>query len=152
MDDSLRFVRAALQDVPDIEALVRAAYSPYIERIGREPAPLNADYRAAVAEGRVILARAENELGGVLVIEPHTDHLLIENVAVDPSRQGYGVGGELIERAESEARRLRLPELRLYTNAQMTENLGYYPRRGFREIARRTQDGFDRVYFSRALD
>jgi hypothetical protein len=34
----------------------------------------------------------------------------------------------------------------------MTENLAYYPRRGFVEIGRRVEDGFRRVYFSKQLN
>jgi hypothetical protein len=34
----------------------------------------------------------------------------------------------------------------------MTDNLGLYPRLGYEEFDRRREDGFDRVYFSKALD
>lgn len=152
MDGPVTFARANLDEVPRIEALVRAAYALYVERIGREPAPMNADHTSAVVAGRVLLARAGADLVGVLVTEPHGDHLLIENLAVDPRAQGTGIGHALLERAEAEARALGLPELRLYTNAKMTENLVYYPRQGFRETDRRTEDGFDRVYFAREVE
>lgn len=46
---------------------------------------------------------------------------------------------------------LGLSEVRLYTNVKMTENLSYYPRRGYREVERRTENGFERVYYSRVL-
>ena len=35
---------AGPDDVPAIETLVRNAYNPYIERIGKPPAPMTADY------------------------------------------------------------------------------------------------------------
>jgi GNAT superfamily N-acetyltransferase len=147
------FVRAEPRDVPAIEALVRAAYAPYVERIGREPAPMSADYSASVRAGRVLLARHGTQLLGALVTDPRPDCLLIENVAVEPRAQGLGIGGRLLDQAEAEAeaKALGLPELRLYTNAMMTENLSYYPRRGYREVGRRVEDGFDRVYFLRML-
>ena len=150
-NDGIRFAQASAVDVPAILALVRAAYAPYVERIGREPAPMGADYAAQVAAGRILLARRGEQLLGLLVTEPRTDHLLVENVAVSPEAQGMGVGARLLELAEAEARRLGLPELRLYTNAKMTENLAYYPRRGYVETERRTEHGFDRVFFSRKL-
>jgi len=152
MDPQPSFVSATRRDVPEIEALVRAAYSPYIPRIGRAPAPMNADYAAAVLAGRVLLARQDGRLVGVLVTEPQHDHLHIETIAVAPASQGTGIGGRLLQHAEKEARALEVSELRLYTNAKMTENLKYYPRRGYRRVARRTEDGFDRVYFSKRLD
>lgn len=152
MGGYLEFERAAFADVVAIEALVRKAYEPYVERIGREPAPMTADYAAAIANGHVLLAREGSHLLGVLVTEPHKEYLLIENIAVDPGARGAGVGRALLERAEAEARALGLSELRLYTNEKMTENLAYYPRRGFREADRRREDGFDRVYFARAVE
>jgi hypothetical protein len=39
----------------------------------------------------------------------------------------------------------------LCTNAAMTENLDFYPRRGFHETGRGVQDGFHRVFFAKAL-
>jgi hypothetical protein len=34
----------------------------------------------------------------------------------------------------------------------MTENLTYYPRRGYTETHRMQQDGFQRVFFRKRLD
>ena len=50
------------------------------------------------------------------------------------------------------ARVLHLPEIRPYTKAAMTENLSYYPRRGYTETHRAHQDGFHRVFFRKRLD
>jgi hypothetical protein len=50
-----------------------------------------------------------------------------------------------------EARRLRLPALRLYTNVAMTENLSLYARLGFVETHRVAESGLDRVDMRRNL-
>jgi hypothetical protein len=42
------------------------------------------------------------------------------------------------------------PEIRLDTNAAMTENLSFYPRLGHRETGRAEQSGFDRVFFTKS--
>ncbi|XPP25609.1 MAG: GNAT family N-acetyltransferase [Leucobacter sp.] len=148
---TVSFSPARPDDAASVHRLVRAAYEPYVERIGREPAPMAADYTGTIEAGHVRLARDDSQMIGVLVCEPHPDHLLIENIAVAAEAQGNGVGALLLDEAETEARRLGLSELRLYTNAKMTENLAYYPRRGFRETGRRIENGYDRVYFSRHL-
>jgi ribosomal protein S18 acetylase RimI-like enzyme len=88
---------------------------------------------------------------GALVTEVHADHLLLETVAVAPGAQGSGYGRMLLDRAEDDAAELGLPEIRLYTNEAMTENLTFYPRHGYRETGRGTEDGFRRVYFSKML-
>lgn len=151
MSPELQFPAATGGDAAAVTALVRAAYAMYVDRIGREPAPMTADYEAAIARGQVLLALEDERLIGILATVLHADHLLIENIAVDPTGQGRGVGATLIQRAEQQARALGLRELRLYTNARMTENLDYYPRHGFTETGRRTEDGFDRVYFTKTL-
>ena len=143
--------KAEPQDVARLTAIAAAAYSPYVARIGRPPAPLTADYAAAVAREEVWVALRDGAVVGLLVLVAEPDHLLLENVAVDPAAQGSGVGTFLLGVAESQALQLGRPEIRLYTNAAMTENLAYYPRRGYVETHRGRQDGFDRVYFSKPL-
>jgi ribosomal protein S18 acetylase RimI-like enzyme len=137
------------EDAPALTALVRRAYAPYVPRIGREPAPMASDYSALIAAERVRVAIRSDALVGLLVTMPYSDHLLIENVAVDPEAHGRGVGAALLAEADRETEVRGLSELRLYTNAAMTENLEYYPKRGFVETGRRTEDGFERVYFTR---
>lgn len=148
----LEFAPAEEGDVAGIEALVRAAYEPYVERIGDEPGPLRDDYTAIVADGRATVVRRDGAVVALLVISVAADHVLVENVAVAESERGSGLGGRLLDLADERAREAGLGEVRLYTNAAMTENLQYYPRRGFRETGRRVDGGFSRVFFSRRVD
>jgi ribosomal protein S18 acetylase RimI-like enzyme len=134
-----------------IERLVEAAYGGYVELIGRRPAPMDADYAALIAAGRATVAERDGEIAGILVLIPMEDHLLVENVAVDPAAQGTGLGRRLMAQAEDEARALGLTELRLYTNELMTANVVWYPRLGYRETERRAESGFSRVFFSKRI-
>jgi ribosomal protein S18 acetylase RimI-like enzyme len=134
-----------------VRALVRRAYALYIPRMGKEPAPMLADYGALIAAGEVHVLEEGGETVALIVIYPKGDALFIENIAVDPVAQGKGHGRALLEFAEREARRLGLKALRLYTNAAMTENLAFYPGRGFRETERREEDGYKRVFFEKAV-
>lgn len=134
-----------------VRALVRRAYAPYIPRMGKEPAPMLADYGALIAWGQVHVLEENGEAVALIVIYPKDDALFIENIAVDPVAQGKGHGRALLAFAEAEARRLGLKALRLYTNAAMTENLAFYPGRGFRETERREEDGYKRVFFEKPV-
>jgi N-acetylglutamate synthase-like GNAT family acetyltransferase len=149
--DGTSIRRAAAADLTDIQRLITDAYTKYIERIGRPPAPMTADYAAALEHSRVWVLECDNAIVGALVTEDRDDHLLLETVAVAPSAQGGGYGRLLLERAERDAAELGLTEVRLYTNEAMTENLTFYPRHGYRETGRALQDGFRRVYFSKTL-
>jgi N-acetylglutamate synthase-like GNAT family acetyltransferase len=142
---------AVATDIAAISALVAAAFTPYVARIGREPAPMTVDFAAAVRAGHTWVARRGDELVGMLFLEPAEDHLLIDTIAVANNARGLGIGATLLDVAEAEARRLGLAQVRLYTNEAMTENLAYYPKRGFRETHRARTDDFDRVYFAKTV-
>jgi N-acetylglutamate synthase-like GNAT family acetyltransferase len=149
--DGTSIRRATTTDLTDIQRLITDAYRKYIERIGRPPAPMTADYAAALEHSRVWVLESDDAIVGALVTEDHADHLLLETVAVAPGTQGRGYGRLLLERAEHDAVELGLTEVRLYTNEAMTENLTFYPRHGYRETDRALQDGFRRVFFSKAV-
>jgi GNAT superfamily N-acetyltransferase len=132
--------------------LARDAYRHYTARIGRPPAPLGADYATAVSDGAMWIAEDGDDLLGFIVLVDAEDHLLVENVAVDPRVQGRGVGAQLLALAEEEAHRRGYDRVQLYTNEAMTENLDYYPRRGYVETHRGEQDGYRRVFFTKTLN
>jgi anti-sigma regulatory factor (Ser/Thr protein kinase)/ribosomal protein S18 acetylase RimI-like enzyme len=139
-------------DVADIEMIVLGAYARYVPRIGRRPAPMSADYHRLVRQGVVWVALAPHRPVGVIVLVPHPDHLLVENVAVAPGQQGLGIGTRLLRLAEEQAGHAGVAELRLYTHESMTENLALYRRRGYVETHREEQDGFRRVFLRKTLD
>jgi ribosomal protein S18 acetylase RimI-like enzyme len=109
------------------------------------------DYRARVLNGQVAVAMLEELPVGLIVTVLASDHLFVENVAVDPAHHGRGAGGALLRHAEDLAERAGVPEVRLYTNAAMVENLAMYAKRGYEERERRHEDGFDRVYFVKRI-
>jgi ribosomal protein S18 acetylase RimI-like enzyme len=142
---------AAPTDADAVGELVQRAYEHYIDRIGRRPGPMEADYEQRVAQGQVSVASEASEVIGLIVLVQEPDHLLIENVAVAPEHQGKGVGRALLAFAEGVAREAGIQTLRLYTHAAMTENLALYPRLGYRETERRADNGFERVFFAKQL-
>lgn len=145
----IRLAKAA--DRWAVVACVRAAYAKYITRMDREPAPLHADYEALIARGVVYVLVTEAEVRGVLVMMPEHRSLFVENVAVDPRFQGQGLGQKLMAFVEQQARNEQLPEVHLYTNEVMTENLRFYQKLGFEEEGRRVEDGYHRIFLRKRL-
>ena len=135
-----------------VEAIVHAAYSIYVERIGKPPGPMLDDYAGLIAVGAVnVLEDRDGAIAALIVLLPKIDHLLLDNIAVHPDRQGQGFGRQLIAFAESEARRRGYAELRLYTHERMTENIALYTRLGFRETGRGHEAGYDRVFMTKPI-
>jgi ribosomal protein S18 acetylase RimI-like enzyme len=144
--------RAGGADASAIADIVERAYSVYVERIGRRPGPMDDDYASRVSEADVFVAEdGARGICGLIVLEPGDDHLLIENVAVDPDHQRAGIGRALLAHAEEFALGHGFDELRLYTNVAMVENQRLYRGLGYHETGRAIGDGFQRVYFSKAL-
>ncbi len=143
---------AAEADAPVLARIAVAAYQHYVPRIGRPPAPMTADYPVAVRRGQAWVAAVDGEVAGFIILIARPGYLLLENVAVLPAAQGCGIGARLLALAEDRAPTLHVPEIRLYTNAAMTENLAYYPLHGYTETHRAQQDGFHRVFFRKRLD
>jgi ribosomal protein S18 acetylase RimI-like enzyme len=137
---------ARTDDVVRIREIARGAYASYVPRIGREPAPMVADYDADVRAGRIVVIEVERNVIGYLVAWPENDAYFIENIGIEPQLQGKGWGRRLMNHAATEAAHLGLPALRLYTNAAMIENLSMYAHFGFVETHRVMEDGFNRVY------
>ena len=141
--------KATAADVPSIQDVITAAYAKYLARMDRPPAPLLHDYAAAVEDGGLWVTG--NPVTGVISLSHAGTSLLVENVAVHPAAQGTGLGRRLMEFAEQEAARLRLSRLTLYTNEVMTENRAIYIHLGYHEVARRTEDGYRRIYMEKPV-
>lgn len=144
--------KATMADLADIETCAIAAYTLYVDRIGRAPAPMVADFAASIGKGHLYVAQEDGQVTAFVVFYAKQDHVHLENVAVAPSSQNRGIGKNLIKFVEQEARRDGYTRIELYTNSRMTENLEFYPRLGYKQFDRRVEDGFDRVYFSKTLD
>jgi ribosomal protein S18 acetylase RimI-like enzyme len=123
-------IRLAVPDhVEAIRALVRAAYRPYRSRIGRDPAPIGADYDRLVQSSEVwVYVDDANRPVGAIVMRQDGQALFVENVAVAPAQQRRGVGRSLLAFAERHGASLGLVELALYTNAPPRGSVAREPR------------------------
>jgi ribosomal protein S18 acetylase RimI-like enzyme len=138
-------------DAPKVAALVNAAYGHYVERIGMLPRPMTDDYAEVIANQRVTVAESHGTIVGVIVLTVDDEGFLIDNVAVEPSHRGKGLGRVLLEFAEAEARRMGFDSIHLYTHEKMTENLALYSGIGYVEYDRRSHGEFSLVYMRKRL-
>ena len=144
--------QASAKDASAIRDCANQAYARYVPLIGRKPAPMVADFEAQIASGAIHVATNDDgAVQGFVVFFPEGQHMLLENVAVLPNAAGRGIGKALIRFCEAEGRRRGCDAVHLYTNEKMTENLSIYPRLGYAEVERRTEDGFNRVFFAKRL-
>ena len=109
-----------------------------------------ADFPDLIKSGSVWVV-GEDPVPGYIVMTRRDGNLIVENVAVHPLNHGMGFGRALLDFAERTARDQGLVRIELFTNIHMTENRSLYPALGYREFARRTEDGFERVYFEKPV-
>jgi ribosomal protein S18 acetylase RimI-like enzyme len=141
--------RATADDLPAIRAVIDAAYARYLTLMDKPPAPLFRDYGPSIEAGTTWVTGSP--ITAVLTLYPRDDHMYVENIAVDPSAQGRGLGRALMEFAEQEAARRTLNRMALVTHEVMTENQAIYARLGYVEIERRAEDGYRRIYMEKPL-
>src|SRR5271168_349419 len=145
-------IRAAIAgDMPVIGQIVEQAYRHYIRRIGKPPGPMLDDYGARISEGVVWVVEEGSAIAGIIVLLPRPEYLLLDNIAVAPTRQGSGLGRRLLAFAEAEAVRRGYREIRLYTHRTMTKNQRLYTAIGYEETGRGTEAGYERVFMRKRL-
>lgn len=139
--------QANAADLHAVETIVRRAYTKYLARIGAPPGPMLDDYSARIAAHQIFVTG--DPINGLIVLIDEPDHLLLDNIAVDPDAQGTGLGRILMDFADAEARRCGFAELRLYTHQTMVENIALYTKLGWQETGRGVSSGLARVFFSK---
>jgi ribosomal protein S18 acetylase RimI-like enzyme len=143
--------QAEKRDQEAVVECVQAAYSKYVERIGKRPAPMLADYSALITQGVVSVLVDDEDIRAILVMWPEDGYLFVDNIAVDPRFQGQGLGHTLIAFVEQQAREVQLDAICLYTNVLMTENRLFYHKLGFEEEGYHVQNGYHRVFLRKRL-
>jgi ribosomal protein S18 acetylase RimI-like enzyme len=138
-------------DVSVIAEIVDQAYRHYIARIGNPPGPMLDDHSARVSEGAVWVLEEGAVMAAIVVLLPAPNYLLLDNIAVAPTRQGLGLGRRLLGFAEDEALRRGYREIRLYTHQTMVENQRLYTSIGYEETGRGSEAGYDRVFMRKQL-
>ncbi|MEE8624816.1 MAG: GNAT family N-acetyltransferase, partial [Acidiferrobacterales bacterium] len=86
--------RAQARDSSDLAECIKAAYSIYSSRIDDLPA-VSEGIVDAIEHHRVWIAEIEHQIVGGLILVPHDDFLLLENIAVRPEQSGLGLGRAL---------------------------------------------------------
>lgn len=125
------FRPASVQDSRQLEEIAREAYGKYLGLVDEPPAPLLLDYREVAASGRTHVAVSDDGVIGMVTVEPDDPYVILRNLAVHPVCQGQGIGKKLVVFVEEMARSAGLKGVRLWTRAEMVENISFYRRLGY---------------------
>ena len=99
-----------------------------------------------IQEGSIHVISDAKQILGYISLSPNRDHLFVDAVAVLPRFHRQSLGTQLLAFAEKEALRLGLRSVRLFTNGNISGNLKFYRRRGYRETGRCDEGTFSRIF------
>ena len=142
----MKIRKANSSDLPAIAACAELAFGAAILRT--DPTS-DGDLASRILEGSIYVIGLNNSVLGYIALLPLADHVFVDTVAVLPKHHSEGLGSQLLSFAESEALRLDLRSVRLFTMADMSGNLVFYSRRGYRETGRCDDDGFPRIFYTK---
>jgi GNAT superfamily N-acetyltransferase len=125
----------------DADRVLRAAFTPYMNRLEREiPADYYKGLPASIERGDVFVADEAGRIVGVAATERRDTGLYLDRLAVDPSKQGTGLGSWLLVRLEEVARARGDRAMSLTTAEMMDHLLRLYGRHGFEVVHRGPPD------------
>ena len=127
--------RAKAQDADPLSDCIDAAYSVYGSRIADLPS-VSDGISQTIESSRVWIAETEIGIVGGIILIPHEEFMMLENVAVHPDSSGMGIGAALIRQAEVDCLEFGFQELRLSTHKDMPENVRLYEHLGWHETGR----------------
>jgi N-acetylglutamate synthase-like GNAT family acetyltransferase len=139
---------ANLEDHKIIMAIAQKAYEKYIERMGKEPAPM----RPVIQKEDVVFVCEDNkQVIAFAILVKINDQIILDSIAVDPPHQKKGIGNNFIKFIEEYLMEQKVNKYQLYTNEMMFENIDWYQKIGFKIFKKVTEKGFNRIYFEKQL-
>lgn len=138
---TLTFRTALASEDVGADRVLRAAFTPYMKRLGRE---IPADYYkwlpASIERGDVFVVDEAGRIVGLAATERRDTGLYLDRLAVDPAQQGRGLGSWLLVRLEQVARSRGDRTMSLTTAEMMDHLLRLYGRHGFEIVHRGPPD------------
>lgn len=148
----LMLIRPATEsDAERLSEITQLAYGPYVQALGRKPAPMMANFSAQIHERLVCVVCNDEDVVGYVTFYPDGQYMHLSSVALDPKWRSEGYGKALIDHVETQAQASELSGIELYTNAAMMENLQIYEHLGFKVTDRRQEYGFNRIYLRKTF-
>lgn len=141
----IKFRKALIIDVPRIETLVNSAYRGEHAKKGwtteadildgqrTDQEKLQELISNPGSEIQLALDGETEEIIGCVHLSKETDALYFGMLTVEPTRQGMGIGKEMLVQIEKVAKRLGLQHIRMTVIKGRDELVAYYERFGFKK-------------------
>lgn len=139
---------ADFADWEGLLGLVRRAFAYMEGRVDPPSSLARMDAAALAAKAGAEVLLLAHDAGGVLVgclfADDRGEVLYIGKLAVEPARQGAGIGTTLMAAAEALARARGIPVMELQTRVELTGNHAAFARMGFEKVGETAHAGYGR--------
>jgi GNAT superfamily N-acetyltransferase len=130
--DRIRIRDARLADVEALRQLINAAF--VVERVVFDGDRVDAaEVLAYMQKGTFLAGEEGSTLVACVYVELRADHGYLGLLSVDPPRQGFGLGRQLLAAAEGFARKAGARVMDLRVISARAELLPFYQRAGYQE-------------------
>jgi len=143
-----------LAEVQAIWQLTLDAYLPDRDRIHPPSGVFKEsvdDVRRAIAEGAIFVALRGDDIVGAARVRPDegdTQALYCGRLAVLPAEQGAGIGSALMQHIEDHAREAGFTAVTLGARLELSENVRFYLKRGYRVVREESHAGYTTPTFA----
>lgn len=128
-------------EAADADRVLRAAFTPYLRRLGREIPPGYYGWLpASIERGDLFVADEGGVVVGVAATERRDRELFLDRLAVDPAKQGTGLGRWLLQRLDEVGTARGDQSLSLITAEMMDHLVKLYASHGFEIVHRGRPD------------
>lgn len=143
--------RATHKDSEQLQEIAQQAYSIYLDKMDKKPAPMLANFQQHISEDIVFVAKnKQSYIAAYVILQQIEGQWWLDNIATHPAYQGHGLGTQLRLEAEQYCA-LLTDRLQLYTNIVMSENIAWYERAGYVITKQALINGYQRYYFEKRL-
>jgi len=144
---SVREISSDAAILPDVLELLHRSFAYMEDRID-PPSSLHrltpANIRETARQGGLVGAFDGEELVGCVFLKYDGEALYVGKLAVEPGRQGHGIGRALILEAERRAADRDFLKVTLQTRIELIENHTAFAKMGFVKTGETAHDGYDR--------
>ena len=144
----IRRIDPETDDIPALLALILRSFAymqgvidPPSSAFRLTPGTLRQKARDEIA----LLAEVDGTPVGCAFLRPEPGGMYLGKLAVDPDRQGQGIGQALLAAVETVAQAHGAPRLRLETRAELTGNHRRFAAWGFVRSGQSSHPGHDRI-------
>jgi GNAT superfamily N-acetyltransferase len=120
---------AAEHDLAALVALFGRAFEGYVRDMAQPPVDWQPRVAAALRTGNAMWTPDRH---GAVLLRLEGSTLTVDALAIDPARQGKGLGISALRAIEDHATQLGATEIALHTAQQFTPLVAFYSRAGYR--------------------